>query len=265
MERGDPSKIRAIPHNAILQQLGFLAVVISGMGTAAHIDKERFIEMYSLSPRLQQCLSHILEAKQLGSLNTVLAYGRLLDNGFWIDKAYHGSQPANQRAFRQIANHLRKRTSAVSVRQTVWKLREDLIDLYRLTDQLETGSVRTTGHDRSVLDVLQAVRIAAITDTLVRSFQVPRFTESNRYSQTDLYEAALSLDFGLITTIVSEEFPHDDTQMIIEEMQEREDYSIKAPNSYGNTAKHITQPLADDQRLITKITQLVSAKYGAHG
>ena len=265
MERGDPSKIRAIPHNAILQQLGFLAVVISGMGTAAHIDKERFIEMYSLSPRLQQCLSHILEAKQLGSLNTVLAYGRLMDNGFWIDKAYHGSQPANQRAFRQIASHLRKRTSAVSVRQTVWKLREDLIDLYRLTDQLETGSVRTTGHDRSVLDILQAVRIAAITDTLVRSFQVPRFTESNRYSQTDLYEAALSLDFGLITTIVSEEFPHDNTQMIIEEMQEREDYSIKAPNSYSNTAKHIAQPLADDQRLITKITQLVSANYGAHG
>ena len=94
---------------------------------------------------------------------------------------------------------------------------------------------------------------------------MPRFTESNRYSQTDLYEAALSLDFDLITTIVSEEFPHDNTQMIIEEMQEREDYSIKAPNGYGNTAKHIAQPLADDQRLITKITQLVSAKYGAHG
>ena len=103
------------------------------MGTAAHIDRERFVEMYHASPRLKQCIAHISEAKQLGSLNTVLAYGRLMDNGFWIDKAYHGSQPGNQRAFRQIARHLRNRTAAGAVRQTVWKLREDLIDLYRLT------------------------------------------------------------------------------------------------------------------------------------
>ena len=63
-----------------------------------------------------------------------------MDNGFWIDKAYHGSQPHNQRAFRQIANHLRNRTAAGAVRQTVWKLREDIIDLYRLTAALDTGS-----------------------------------------------------------------------------------------------------------------------------
>ena len=265
VERFDPSKIRAIPHNAILQQLGFLAVVISGMGTAANIDVERFVEMYHASPRLQQCISHISEAKQLGSLNTMLAYGRLMDNGFWIDKAYHGSQPQNQRAFRQIANYLRNRKAAGATRQTVWKLREDLIDLYNLTAKLDTGSVRTTGDDRTDLDLLQAVRIAAITDMMVRTFQVPRFTESNRYSQSDLYEAALTLDFELINQIVSEEFPADEAKGIIEAMAESEDYSLNEPTSYANTTKHIKQPLADDKTLIAKITQLVSAKYGAHG
>ena len=58
--------------------------------------------------------------------------------------------------------------------------------------------MRTTGSDRTDLDVLQAVRIAAITDTLVRTFQVPRFIESNRYSQSYLYEAAMTLDFDVI-------------------------------------------------------------------
>ena len=264
-EKSDPSKIRAIPHNAILQQLGYLAIVISGMGTAANVDRERFIEMYHASPRLQQCISHISEAKQLGSLNTMLAYGRLMDNGFWIDKAYHGSQPQNQRAFRQIASYLRNRTSAGAARQTVWKLREDLIDLYHLTAKLDTGSVRTTGDDRTDLDLLQAVRIAAITDMMVRTFQVPRFTESNRYSQSDLHEAALTLDFDLINQIVSEEFPDDEFKGIIEAIAETEDYSLSAPTSYANTSKQIKEPLADDKKLIAKITQLVSAKYGAHG
>ena len=265
MERADPSKMRAIPHNAILQQLGFLAVVISGMGTAAQSDKERFVEMYHASPRLQQCIAHISEAKQFGSLNTMLAYGRLMDNGFWIDKAYHGSQPHNQRAFRQIANYLRHRTAGVAVRQTCWKLREDLIDLYHLTTKLDTGSVRTTGHDRTDLDILQAIRIAAITDTLVRTFQVPRFTESNRFSQNDLYEAALSLDFGLISQIVTQEFPSDSGNSVSASMAETEDYSHHVPTSYANTTTQITQKLAQDQALIGKITQLVSAKYGAHG
>ena len=265
LERLDPSKIRAIPHNAILQQLGFLAVVISGMGTAATVDRERFVEMYHASPRLQQCISHISEAKQFGSLNTVLAYGRLMDSGFWIDKAYHGSQPNNQRAFRQIARHLRDRTSAMAVRQTVWKLREDLIDLYHLTSLLDTGSVRTTGHDRLDIDILQALRIATITDTITRTFQVPRFTESNRYSQSDLYQAALSLDFDLINQIVTDEFPADDDQEMNGALAEDEDYSFSSPKSYETTTSLIKQPLRDHKQLIDKITQLISAKYGAHG
>mgnify|MGYP006219244431 FL=1 len=54
-ERRGPSKIRAIAHNAILQQLGFLANVISGMGHAATVDVEEFVEVYQRSPRLRQC------------------------------------------------------------------------------------------------------------------------------------------------------------------------------------------------------------------
>ena len=264
-ERLDPSKIRAIPHNAILQQLGFLAVVISGMGTAAHNDIERFVEIHDKSPRLKQAISHITEAKQLGSLNTVLGYGRLMDNGFWIDKAYHGLQPSNQRAFRQIANFLRDGTSATAIRQTVWRLREDLIDLYRLTSQLGTGSARTTGDDRSDLDILHATRIALIIDTIVRAFQVPRFSESNRFSQSDLYNAALTLNFALIDEIVTQEFPEDARSKTDMQLKETETYTQNAQLSYGDMTSKIREPIAHNQKLIMKITQLISAKYGAHG
>ena len=265
LERLDPSKIRAIPHNAILQQLGYLAVVISGMGSAAHNDLERFIEIYQTSPRLQQCIAHVSEAKQFGSLNTMLAYGRLMDNGFWIDKAYHGAQPSNQRAFREIAKFLRGRTSALAVRQTVWRLREDLIDLYRLTSAFETGSVRTTGYDRAELDLIQAVRIAVITDTMIKTFQVPRFTESNRNSQSDLYNAALNLDFGLIDQIVQDEFPADEANGNDAMMSEEETYAKQSEMSYGDLSKKVRHPLSENHKLIQKITQMISANYGAHG
>ena len=263
-ERSDPSKIRAIPHNAILQQLGFLAIVVSGIGSAARIDTDRFAEMYHHSPRLQQVMSHVQQAKQLGSLNTMLAYARLTDNGFWIGRAYHGTQMDNQRAFRHLAEHLRQSGYAVSIRQTAWKLREDLIDLYRLSDLLSINADRTTGDERLMPDLLHALRLMLISDSLIRVSQVPRFAESNRHSNADLMAAAIKLDFDTVCMIVEQEFPdmgHDDKPVLAE----AESYSTASTASYSQTRARILQPIRDNQQLIKQITQMISALYGAHG
>ena len=45
-----PSQLRAIPHNAILQQLGYLANSIGGVGQAVAKDPERFQRLYRDSP-----------------------------------------------------------------------------------------------------------------------------------------------------------------------------------------------------------------------
>ena len=46
-----PSHIRAIPNNAILQQLGFMSNSLSGLGTAIRNDQEQFEILYEGSPR----------------------------------------------------------------------------------------------------------------------------------------------------------------------------------------------------------------------
>ena len=263
-ERKDPSKIRAIPHNAILQQLGFLAIVISGMGNAAQIDTDRFAEIYRDSPRLQKMMQHIQQAKNLGSLNTMLAYARLTDNGFWIGRAYHGSQTTHQRAYRLLAASARQSTSAASIRQTVWRLREDLIDLYRLCEGLEIGTIRTLGDDRIVPDMLHAVRIAIIMDSLIRISQVPKFAESNRHSNADLMSASLRLDFDTVREIVEAEFP-DASNIDRPDLKEAQNYSHENASSYARTRANILQPLEKNQAILRQITQMISALYGAHG
>ena len=205
-ERRDPSKMRAIPHNAILQQLGFLANVISGMGSAAHINSEHFLEIYQRSPRLQQCLSHVRTAKSLGSLNTVLAYCRMIDAGFWVNRAYHGKQYKNQRAFRKLGQHLQNDTQAAGIRHTVWRLRDDLVDLYRLVERIGDGSIRITGDDRSTLDLLHAIRIAVIIDSLTLICQTPNLGESNQYSNADILALGLRLDFETAMEIIQSAF-----------------------------------------------------------
>ena len=263
-ERRDPSKMRAIPHNALLQQLGFLAVVVSGIGSAAHIDSERFTEIYAHSPRLQQMIAHVDEAKRLGSLNVMLAYARLTDNGFWIGRAYHGNQHSNQRAFRQLATHLNKAPYATAMRQTAWKLRDDLIYLYRLFDKLEIGDIRTTGTDRLSLDLLHALRLTIITDSLVKIAKVPRFAESNRHSNTDLVNAALRLDFESACQIIEIEFPEKHGHKAAD-LAEPDDYLATQSTGYEKTRDKLLAPLYDNQKKLRLITQLISAHYGAHG
>ena len=263
-ERRDPSKMRAIPHNALLQQLGFLAIVVSGIGSAAHIDSERFAEIFAQSPRLQQMIAHVDEAKRLGSLNVMLAYARLTDNGFWIGRAYHGNQHSNQRAFRQLASHLNKAPYAAAMRQTAWKLRDDLIYLYRLFNKLDRGNIRTTGTDRLTLDLLHALRLTIITDSLLKIAKVPRFAESNRHSNTDLVNAGLRLDFETACQIIEIEFPEKHGHHTAE-LAEADSYLKTQSTGYEKTREQLLAPLYDNQKKLRLITQLISAHYGAHG
>ena len=43
MEWGAAIRLKCSPHNAILQQLGFLGNVISGFGSAAKVDTDLFV------------------------------------------------------------------------------------------------------------------------------------------------------------------------------------------------------------------------------
>ena len=55
--RKDPSQIRAISHNAILQQYGYLAHIAGGLGTAVNID----IEKFGYLKKIQKDLNNYLE------------------------------------------------------------------------------------------------------------------------------------------------------------------------------------------------------------
>ena len=263
--RSDPSKIRAIPHNAILQQLGFLGNVISGFGSAASIDTDLFVRLYEISPRLRQLCQHVLAAKQLGSLNTLLAYAKLLDNGFWIDRAYHGYQPSNLSAYRQIGLRLVNDPRANAVRNIVWTFRDDLMNLYELSMLVGFNDVRVSGEERVGLDVLHALRIALIIDSLALICRVPHFSDSNRYTNEDVLREALALDFEEVEKIIRQEFSLDQARPKFDSLAETQDYNDEASTDYHVIEEQILVPFIENKRKIMLISQMVSAHYGAHG
>ena len=71
-DRGDPARMRAIPNNAILQQFGYIANVVAGLGAGVGADRDRFAKLARSSPRLQTILK-------------MIAHGKVLVNGKRVD------------------------------------------------------------------------------------------------------------------------------------------------------------------------------------
>ena len=76
-----PRQMRAIPNNAILQQLGFLANSLHGIGRAAQRNPDLFRDMRRDSVRFSRAFRLVQHAASVGDLDVLRAYIDTLDPG----------------------------------------------------------------------------------------------------------------------------------------------------------------------------------------
>ena len=79
-----PSQLRAIPHNATLQQLGYLANTLAGAGRAIRKDPMAFRAMHASSPRFRRVFGLIAWALAFSDTDVLKAYVDTLDPGLWL-------------------------------------------------------------------------------------------------------------------------------------------------------------------------------------
>ena len=262
--RRDPSKIRAIPHNATLQQLGYLAHVIGGLGHAAMVDLDSLMGLYEASPRIRTLVDHVARAKAFGSLNTMLGYALLLDRGFWISRAYHGETRSNIRACRSLADALAGDGRADAIERMVWYFRDDLLDLYHLCEELGYGELRPGAGDRVLMDSLHILRQGLMIYLLILVCRVPRFAEHNVTSREDLIRMALMMDIESVVEIVEAEFSLGDALKSRDQVAEAGAGQPEIED-YQAIETSILNPVRDAYALIVKISLAIGCLYGAHG
>ncbi|WP_018979652.1 phosphoenolpyruvate carboxylase [Saccharibacter floricola] len=92
-----PSQIRAIPNNAILQQLGWWANILHGLGGAAQRHPKTFAQFREKSPRFRQLMDFAHQALAHSDIDVLRATIHQLDPGTWLNRAAD-CQDADQRA-----------------------------------------------------------------------------------------------------------------------------------------------------------------------
>ena len=103
---GHPRELRAIPNNAILQQLGWCANTLQGVGAAAARMPEQFAEMRESSPRFRRSMDFAEHALRHSDLDVLRAVISLIDPGSWLDRAAAAHRPGRARALADIAASL---------------------------------------------------------------------------------------------------------------------------------------------------------------
>ncbi|MEO1280800.1 MAG: phosphoenolpyruvate carboxylase, partial [Pseudomonadota bacterium] len=125
VDRGDPSRMRAIPNNAILQQFGYIANVVAGIGAAAGYERDKIVSLGKSSPRLRLLLEMVARGKQVSSLNAMGANAAVFDAGFWASRASWGREPELETAFRTLSTTLLADTRASDINGLMHHVRLD--------------------------------------------------------------------------------------------------------------------------------------------
>src|SRR5579863_434730 len=98
-----PSQLRAIPNNAILQQLGFMAITLHGVGRAVSKDPEMFHAMREKSARFRRSLQMVTAALDRTDIDVLRAYVNTLNPAMWLNGAGRSRRPARVKALRELA------------------------------------------------------------------------------------------------------------------------------------------------------------------
>lgn len=263
-DRGNPARMRAIPNNSILQQFGYVANVVAGLGTAVGNDRERFAKLARGSKRLRTLLSMIAHGKTLSSLNAMGANASVFDAGFWASRASWGREPALQAAFRTLATHLLPDDRQGAINELVHHLRLDAIDLHAILEdqQLEGGKI--PDENRLELDLLQAIRLALIMRIFILAAQLPRFAPQDGLSHGQVLDMALGLDIPEVVGIMRKAFPHV-AKSTADGIDEQASYRPRGIDDYGRLETEILEPMETSYEFVREIGTGISHHFGAFG
>lgn len=259
-------QIRAIPHNAVLQQLGYPVNVIGGFGTGAEGNYEALAELLRTSERGRQLVRLVRAANALASIKTVAAFGELFNSAFWASRPYRGGEDGVADACLALAEHLTTDDRTGVFRRLASRLRVDALKLHRLLELVpDEAPAPMRESTRRLLGILQALRLALYQHMFLRAVSVPAFSRANDIAREDVLEMVFTLRIEEALAQLRRAFP-----VIVPDL---DDFSVTAPSDYPDDAavgyeaihRDCIEPIAAAQGLSLRIGTAIANLFGAHG
>jgi phosphoenolpyruvate carboxylase len=250
-----PRELRAIPNNAILQQLGWCANTVHGIGAAATRRPETFGEMWQKSRRFHRALELSQHALAHSDLDVLRAVIGTLNPGTWLDRAAHTTRPGRREALVAVARGLERLNLAARVQAMFRRIQTDHLALQTVWPD------HPRMRDREIL--LHALRLALIHRIWILATEIPDFSPRHGITRHDLEATILRLDIPTALKVLSEIFP--DIQDASAEQDYGEPPAPRTVSSYAREHAEIFTPIGELFAIVREIATAVSHEIGAFG
>jgi phosphoenolpyruvate carboxylase len=254
-----PSQLRAIPNNAILQQLGFMAVTLHGVGRAISKDPEMFQAMRERSARFRRAVQMVAAALDRTEIDVLRAYVSTLNPAMWLNGAGRARRPARAKALRELARLTGQLDRHDRLARLVRRLQADQLWLLDAIEPAETVPRRR-------LMLLHGIRIAVIQRICLLATEIPNFSPQLGVTRDDILARILELDVPSAVERLRLIFPHDDGVVETpDDFGEKSEYRPEPALSYEIEHNTVFVPMLKLFDLARRIGTAITYEIGAVG
>ncbi|MBV8912463.1 MAG: phosphoenolpyruvate carboxylase [Acetobacteraceae bacterium] len=250
-----PRELRAIPNNAILQQLGWCANTLHGVGAAAARDPELLGQLRISSPRLRRALDLVEHAARHSDLDVLRANVSLLDPASWYDQAAHARIPGRAERLARVGAALSELDLWRPMQPTVRSAQADQLRLRGVWPDLPRMSHRET--------LLHALRIAIIGRIWLLATSVPDFSPRHGVTPENLRARLLRLEVPEALELLGTIFPPVANAGPVRDYGEPPGFL--SSRSYEAEHRRIFEPMGRLFGLAREITVALTHEVGAFG
>ena len=258
----DPRQLRAIPHNAILQQFGVPANIFFGIGKAVSIDIEKFSNHYQASARARSIFSMVMSSLERTNMSILSAYGRLFDPGFWVSRGLSGNEPRLEKKSLAVAATLR----SLSWRSQIMDLANLLrIDSYNSIKFFEDKMNTIDKRNNEDLEILHALRLSIIMKMLIIVTELPAAGEESS-SPINVLQKLQTFQIDSIIKELKDRYPETRSALKwTEQLQEKTSEPVAPTGGFPHISESIIKPLERAGDLVRQITVAITHHYDAYG
>lgn len=257
----NPRLLRAIPHNAILQQFGTPANIIYGTGRAGRIDREKFEALYANSARAKSIFDLVIKSMGRTNLSILTGYGRLFDPGFWISRALSGAEPMLAQRSLIVAETLETSPWRSQIMDLANRLRLDQYDSLQVLGNCdETADFAPN----DTLIILHALRLGVIMKMMITMTELPVISDEST-SRLSALQRMQTFQIDDILRDLRDRYPAKTAPLEwTQQLSEKTDMPVTS-GGYAHIADHVIKPLDRAKDLVRQITIAVTHHYDAFG
>jgi len=250
-----PRELRAIPNNAILQQLGWLANSVHGIGQAAARSPELFASMRTGSERFGRAYRLAAHAMGHSDLDVLRAYLDTLDAGSWFDRARRTEREGRRDELLAVAASLARLDLAPALRRLFWRFASDRLKLREAAGEPPVMPVR--------LVALHTLRLALLHRIWLSATHIPDFRPHGGVTREVLLERILRLDMNGALALLGEIFPLNPDPAI--GLDFGEPPGPREGGAYAAFHRDVVEPMRACFALLREISGVIQHEIGAFG